>query len=259
VAPDGVLEVTGIAIIARRPIDGVTGTVVNPADVAELTFHPDTDSWSIAGPAGGQDHALLVVDAADAAALRLSIPQLDPRVGPPTGLTGPAYLGMLFDGVPNLVVVDPDSAAALRTLGSWVDWMRVEGATRLTSRPPVTADWQRKSAGRFPHRADRDAVDLSDAFLREDGVVAGIAVFTIGDTDRTAPVRLSGHLEPLDGHYHWYGVVDDVEVGAELKAAKKGTLVVSMAGAAPVPATAGDRTGWGTVRISGVGEPPYPI
>ena len=121
---------TAIAVISRRGIEGISGTVVDPADVAALTFHPDTDTWTVAGPHGGFDHALIVVDAADAAGLELRVPALDPRISPPTALSGPAYLGMLFDGVPNLVVLDPESSEQLAVLRTWVEWMDEEGVQR---------------------------------------------------------------------------------------------------------------------------------
>lgn len=249
---------TAPIVLARRPIEGVRGTVVDPADVAGLTFHAHTDAWTVAGTGGGE-YPLVIVDAADAPGLELTVPTLDPRTEPPANLSGPAYLGMLHDGVPNLVVLDTENRAAHRTLGTWLRWMQAEGATRLMSRPPTTEEWLRKGRGRLPRRPDRDAIDLSDAYLRDEGVVAGVATFTVGDTRSEAPVRLSGHLEPIDGRYHWYGLIEDPRIGAALKKAKKGTLEMALAGGTAVPAAVTEKTGWGTYRVSGVGAPPFPI
>ena len=37
----------------------------------------------------------------------------------------------------------------------------------------------------------------------------GPATVQIGDDDRDVRVRLTGHLDPIDGHYHWQGTIFD--------------------------------------------------
>ncbi|MGC5025780.1 DUF4873 domain-containing protein [Tsukamurella sp. DT100] len=246
-----------IVVIGSR-VPGVDGAVVAPSDVADLRFRPDRDAWTLTTPAGVTDYDLVVLAGTTAA---IEVPALDPRVVPP-GTVGPAdaeraYLGMLVDGVPNLVLID-GSKLQLDTLDAWLRWMYTEAATRLLSRPPVTARWIHKGR-RAPSRPDRDAIDLSNDHVRDEGVYAGEAVLRSGDFEVVSPVRLAGHLEPLDGNYHWYGTVDDLEIGAALKKMPRGSVTVSVGGGEASPAMVTDKTVWGTYRLVGVGAPPYPL
>ena len=166
---------------------------------------------------------------------------------------------MLVDGVPNLVLLSADPQhrkSQLRTLEAWLKWVYAEAATRLMSRPPVTARWIARGR-RAPSRPDRDAIDLSNDHLRDEGVYAGAAVLRSGEFEATSRVRLAGHLEPLDGRYHWYGTVDDPEIGAALKKMPRGSVTVSVGGGEGTPVTVTDKTVWGTYRLVGVGAPPF--
>ncbi len=246
-----------IVVVGAR-VPGVDGAVVAPSDVAGLRFRPERDVWTLTTDAGAVDYDLVVLAGTTAA---IEVPVVDPRVTPP-GTVGPAdaeraYLGMLVDGVPNLILTD-GSALQLDTLHAWLRWMYTEAATRLLSRPPVTARWIHKGR-RAPSRPDRDAIDLSNDHVRDEGVYAGEAVLRSGDYEAVSPVRLAGHLEPLDGNYHWYGTVDDVEIGAALKKMPRGSVTVSVGGGAASPAMVTDKTVWGTYRLVGVGAPPYPL
>ncbi|WP_019203015.1 DUF4873 domain-containing protein [Tsukamurella sp. 1534] len=250
-----------VAVVGDR-VSGIDGAVVAPADITGLRFRPDRDAWTLTTAAGETDYDLVVLAGATAT---VDVPALDPRVVPPE-LVGPAdaeraYLGMLIDGVPNLVLLSEEPkprALQLKTLEAWTGWMYTEAATRLLSRPPVTARWIARGRKR-PAKPDRDAVDLSNDHIRDEGVYAGAAVLRSGDYEAVSPVRLSGHLEPLDGNYHWYGTVDDLEVGAALKKMPRGSVTVSVAGGEDVPAKVTDKTVWGTYRLVGVGAPPFPL
>ncbi|MCS3779826.1 DUF4873 domain-containing protein [Tsukamurella ocularis] len=246
-----------IVVIGTR-VPGVDGAVVAPSDVAGLRFRPDRDAWTLTTAAGAVDYDLVVLAGTTAA---IEVPAVDPRVAPPRTV-GPAdaeraYLGMLVNGVPNLVLTD-GSRLQLDTLDAWLRWMYTEAATRLLSRPPVTARWIQRGR-RAPARPDRDAIDLSNDHVRDEGVYAGEAVLRSGDYEVVSPVRLAGHLEPLDGRYHWYGTVDDLEIGAALKKMPRGSVTVSVGGGEAAPAMVTDKTVWGTYRLVGVGAPPYPL
>lgn len=249
-----------IAVIADAAVPGLAGTVVAPSEVTAARFHPDRDAWSLTTAAGETDYDLLVVSGAR---LPITVPALDPRVSPPAAV-GPddadrAYLGMLIDGVPNLVLMGTaERALQLTTLQAWLRWAYAEGATRMLSRPPVTARWIGKGR-RTPSRPDRDAIDLSNEHVRDEGVYAGVAILRSGEYEATSPVRLAGHLEPLDGKYHWYGTVDDLEIGAALKKMPRGSVTVSVGGGTDAPALVTDKTVWGTYRLVGVGAPPFPL
>ncbi len=246
-----------IAVLGAR-LPGVDGAVVAPSDVTGLRFRPDRDAWTLTTAAGDTDFDLVVLHGAT---VEIAVPAIDPRVAAP-GTVGPAdaegaYLGMLVDGVPNLVLTD-GSKAQLATLDVWLRWMYTEAATRILARPPVTARWILRGR-RTPSRPDRDAIDLSNDHIRDEGVYAGTAVLRSGDYEAVSPVRLAGHLEPLDGRYHWYGTVDDLDIGAALKKMPRGSVTVSVGGGDDVPAMVTDKTVWGTYRLVGVGTPPYPL
>ncbi|GAA1088368.1 DUF4873 domain-containing protein [Tsukamurella spumae] len=248
-----------VVIGARVPaVDGARTVTVAPSDVLGLRFRPDRDVWTVTTAAGALDYDLVVLPGTTA---EIAVPALDPRVVAPSSV-GPtdaerAYLGMLVDGVPNLVLTD-GSKDQLDTLQAWLKWMYAEAATRILARPPVTARWIQRGR-RTPTRPDRDAVDLSNDHVRDEGVYTGSAVLCSGDYEAVSPVRLAGHLEPLDGHYHWYGTVDDLEIGAALKKMPRGSVTVSVGGGAGSPAMVTDKTVWGTYRLVGVGTPPYPL
>lgn len=83
-------------------------------------------------------------------------------------------------------------------------------------------------------------------------VYDGPAALRVHDVGHGVRVRLTGHLDPIDGRYHWRGMV--FGLGSEV----------------PIPQTVhisiGDRTAegrltevtpWGTHCVAGVGAPPY--
>jgi hypothetical protein len=88
----------------------------------------------------------------------------------------------------------------------------------------------------------------------------GEATLTFAGRAHPVRVRLSGHLDPIDGHYHWQGTVfsspaqplpDEV-----LKQARTATLTV---GERTAPARITEQTPWGTHSVAGVGAPPYAL
>ena len=88
---------------------------------------------------------------------------------------------------------------------------------------------------------------------QRDEVYDGPAVLRIGDTDHSARVRLIGHLDPIDGRYHWQGTVfgglpDDV-----LKQPK----AMLTANGRAVQARITERTPQGNYGVVGVGAPPF--
>jgi hypothetical protein len=73
-------------------------------------------------------------------------------------------------------------------------------------------------------------------------------------------VRLAGHLDPIDGQYHWQGTVfgssSQPLPDEALKQARTATLTV---GARSASARIIERTPWGTHTVAGVGAPPYAL
>jgi hypothetical protein len=78
----------------------------------------------------------------------------------------------------------------------------------------------------------------------------------IGSTQ--VDVRLRGHFEPIDGHFHWWGRVSahetDRAIAAEHSPGAEVTLVTPH-GEASGRLT--DLDPWGRFRVSGTGRPPF--
>jgi hypothetical protein len=88
---------------------------------------------------------------------------------------------------------------------------------------------------------------------------AGRATLLLGADALAVTVHLAGHLEPLDGRYHWYG---RVERCAELVAAKDAgatTGALAVGDRAPVPVRLAEYDPWGHVQVNGTGTPPYTL
>jgi hypothetical protein len=90
----------------------------------------------------------------------------------------------------------------------------------------------------------------------EDGY-RGPARLDTGDTTIDVEVVLGGHLEPLDGKYHWYGRVVQNDA---VDAAKKGgatTVGLAIADGANAEGRLAEHDYWGNMRITGLGRPPF--
>lgn len=84
---------------------------------------------------------------------------------------------------------------------------------------------------------------------------AGPASLVVGDTRHVVRVRLTGAINPFDGHYHWQGTVYDAP--AEVRSGSTAARLC----VADVDAVARlvERTAGGHLMVSGVGRPPFPL
>ncbi len=92
----------------------------------------------------------------------------------------------------------------------------------------------------------------------EDGY-AGPARLVIGDDAIDVEVVLGGHLEPLDGRYHWYGRVVQNDA---VDAAKQGgatTRVLTIGDGVGTERRLAEHDAWGNLRITGLGAPPFEL
>ncbi|WLS44452.1 DUF4873 domain-containing protein [Micromonospora profundi] len=73
------------------------------------------------------------------------------------------------------------------------------------------------------------------------------------------PVRahLSGRWEPVDGRYHWGGRIEPDPTVARLLRSGRRDVELRIADRAR-PARLAEIDPWGGVRVTGVGEPPWP-
>ena len=75
----------------------------------------------------------------------------------------------------------------------------------------------------------------------------------IGDTP--VDVRLRGHFQPIDGHFHWWGRVAPSEAIHQAHASGAEVELVTPHGTATGKLT--DVDPWGRFRLSGTGRPPF--
>jgi hypothetical protein len=87
-------------------------------------------------------------------------------------------------------------------------------------------------------------------------VYDGPADMRVDDVDHAVRVRLTGHLDPIDGKYHWRGMVFELAPEAAPKMPKR---VAVRIGNLTAEAQLTEVTPWGTHAVAGVGAPPYPL
>lgn len=92
------------------------------------------------------------------------------------------------------------------------------------------------------------------ATANENGVFDGDAELRIADAHYPVRVRLTGHLSPIDGRYHWqglaYGAPDDLTAG------KQAELLIGNRSAA---VRVVEKIPSGQLMVSGIGSPPYDL
>jgi hypothetical protein len=87
----------------------------------------------------------------------------------------------------------------------------------------------------------------------------GEATLVVGDQTIQVIVHLDGHLEPLDGRFHWYGRIERSVTVAAVKDAGATAGFLAIDGAAPAELRLAEYDPWGHVQVKGTGLPPYPM
>ena len=177
------------------------------------------------------------------------------------------YFGVALHGLPNYFFVSgPDVDAQARYVAKCVGLMEHTASTRIEVRRSSQQVFNERIyvSSAQPHRVV-SAFDLSSS-ARGDGetydgeTYDGAATLTIAGIEHPVRVRLAGHLDPIDGHYHWQGTVFGPSSrplpDEALKQARTATLTV---GARSAPARIVEQTPWGTHTVAGVGAPPYAL
>jgi hypothetical protein len=165
------------------------------------------------------------------------------------------YFGVAVHNFPNYFTLSgPDFAAAMRY---------VVGCLQLLGRHR-RIEVRRSAQGVFNERLhlrrpswhlETSAFELSSADEAHDDSYDGPAMLRAADTAEHVRVALTGHVEPIDGQYHWQGTVFDA-IPAELVRARELTVTV---GERTAVARITEQTPQGTHSIAGVGAPPYPL
>jgi hypothetical protein len=179
------------------------------------------------------------------------------------------YLGLAVHGVPNYFAVTgapPVAQARLRYIAECVKLMRRRGCTRVEVRRSTQRMFHDRSRTKPDNpnpsywRRMRDlapsAYDLSSHVGVEDDVYDGPANIRIGEDEHAARVRLSGHLDPIDGRYHWQGLVFGIELDAVLK---RSQLVTVTVGDRSADGRITERSPQGSYSVAGVGAPPFAV
>jgi cation diffusion facilitator CzcD-associated flavoprotein CzcO len=168
------------------------------------------------------------------------------------------FLGVATHGFPNyFFITGPDLAAQARYVAECVGLMKHTASTRI--------EVLRSSQQVFNERAHvapaqpippLSAFDLSGA--GDDEIYDGGATLTIAGACHPVRVRLTGHLDPIDGHYHWQGTVfSSPAQPLPAEALTQARTVMVTVGERSAPARIIERTPWGTHSVAGVGAPPY--
>lgn len=173
------------------------------------------------------------------------------------------FCGVAVRGFPNyyFLITGPDRDAQARYVA---DCLKVMAHT-ASGRIEVRASSQQVFNERAQLRPAKpppvaSAFDLSASAPAGDDAYSGAATLEIGGARHAVEVRLTGHLDPLDGRYHWQGTVfgsASEPLSEDLfKQARTGTLTIGQCSA---PARIVEQTPWGSHSVAGVGAPPYAL
>jgi hypothetical protein len=166
------------------------------------------------------------------------------------------YLGVALHGFPNYFMLSASEFdASVRYVVTCLQLKN--GHTRIGVRHSTEQVFnERVYLHRPSHRLEASAFDLSSSARVHDDTYHGTATLTLADTCRQVQVRLSGHVNPIDGQYHWQGTIFD-HLPADLLT---GTRSVQLAaGGCSAPARITEATPQGTHSIAGVGAPPFTL
>jgi hypothetical protein len=161
------------------------------------------------------------------------------------------YLGIALHGFPNYFIAD---GPAPRDVIECLQLMKMH--TRIEVRRSNQQVFnERVHLHQLRHRNLGSAFDLSSPGGVHDDTYDGPATLSSADIHQQVRVLLSGHVDPIDGQYHWQGTVFD-PLPAGLKRA--GTLTLTV-GDRSAPARITEETPQGTHSIAGAGAPPFAL
>lgn len=158
------------------------------------------------------------------------------------------YFGVALYGFPNYFIFDGPILECLQLMS---------GHTRIEVR---RSDQQvfNERVHLHPYRSSEmaSAFDVSSSSEGvPDDTYDGPATLTAAHTSEQVRVHLSGHVDPIDGQYHWQGSIFD-QLPTDLAQARAVSLTV---GEHSASARITEETPQGTYSIAGVGAPPFPM
>jgi hypothetical protein len=160
------------------------------------------------------------------------------------------YLGVALHGFPNYFIAD----AAISTVTDCLQLMT--GHTRIEVRRSSQQVFNEQVHLHRPNqRVLASAFDIASRVGAHDDIYDGPATLTAADTCEQVRVRVTGHIDPIDGQYHWQGMVFG-SVSADVVRARAVTLAV---GERSASARITEETPQGAHSIAGVGAPPFAL
>ncbi|ORV23137.1 hypothetical protein AWB99_24825 [Mycolicibacterium confluentis] len=206
---------------------GFPGVVLPDARLRDAHFDNATDSWTIDAPDGSTVTARTLIDARASSDATLAV-----------------------HGMPNLFrVPGPDTAAQVRFVRQCLDLLAQSGSTRIEAKSRVALRWWRRTTprGRF---------HLTGSTPGHDDLYRGSASLALADSDVDVDARLAGHLDAIDGRYHWRGTI----FGAIPEDVLKGQRILTLSTPThSAQARVVERTPWGGYTVAGVGAPPFAL
>lgn len=211
-----------IVIGAASPTGLDVAQCVRLTDKAAAHFDSATETWTLTASDGRTATAAIVVDAR------------------PT--TSPVIAG---HGVPNYFRIPGRNARReARYVSRCLRLVERSGAARIEAKRTIVLHrW-------FPAPVE-SGFYLTGAQPGPDDLYDGPAMVTVGERSFPSRVRLTGHLDAIDGRYHWQGTVYEA-----LPAARSAGLTLTIADHTAA-ARVVEQTPWGTHMIAGVGVPPF--
>ena len=166
------------------------------------------------------------------------------------------YLGVALHGFPNYFTVSgPEFDAAMHYVVECLQLMK--GHARIEVRRSSQQVFNERVHLRGPsRRLVASAFDLVSSVGVHDDIYDGTATVTVADICREVRVRIAGHIDPIDGQYHWQGTLFGQLPADVLARVRTVTLVV---GERSVSARIIEETPQGTHSIAGVGAPPFAL
>lgn len=160
-----------------------------------------------------------------------------------------AFAGVSVHGLPNLFLVGgPYSDGDQRQhIADCLSLLRSSGSNRIevrrsAQRSFVGSDWRGELSS---------AYEVAEGSGVQQHIYDGAAVLTVKGDRCPVAARLTGHLDPIDGKYHWQGTVSGAP--AELPI---GSAQLSVEDCC-APGRVVERTPWGSYAVAGVGPPPF--
>jgi hypothetical protein len=156
-------------------------------------------------------------------------------------------------GIPNhFRIPGPHTERQARYVAGCIDALHRSGSTRVEARSRVRVHRLLPTRGlsRF-YVTGTVGTDLENTAIYD-----GPAILTYDGRDYQTRVRLTGRFEPIDGQYHWQGMLYADLPGNRVTGSRVGIAIGEHTAAARIS----ERTPWGTLSVVGAGGyPPFPL